>query len=272
MLMIHATTGLPLPPSDLGEEVSPWSILTTYRGSIAHGMWRPNTDVNSYDDVDLQAVVIPSEPYYVGLKEFGSKGTKIIQHGPWDINYYEARKAVRLMAKGNANLLAMLWVEPAHILSSTSAGALLLQNRDLFLTKAIYRPLDGYAHGQMEDMKKKEFFGYMGDRRKKLVDQFGYDPKAAAHLIRLLRMGVTVFEEGYFEVYRHRDAEELMAIKRGVWTHERVLDEAAHWFERMKIACVNSSLPEEPDWEKVSALCEKMVLSTWDERRELNRG
>jgi len=38
--------------------------------------------------------------------------------------------------------------------------------------------------------KKGENIGYLGDKRKQLVLKHGYDAKNAAHLIRLLRMGI----------------------------------------------------------------------------------
>lgn len=56
----------------------------------------------------------------------------------------------------------------------------------------------------------------MGERRKALVRRHGYDTKNAAHLIRLLRMGIEFLQSGELLVDRSgHDAGELLAIKRG---------------------------------------------------------
>ncbi len=56
--------------------------------------------------------------------------------------------------------------------------------------------------------------GYMGEKRRELVRRVGYDAKNAAHLIRLLRMGIEFLTEGTLYVER-ADAAELLSIKRG---------------------------------------------------------
>ena len=113
-----------------------WNILLAYRGSVAHGTYRPNDDPNSIDDIDLMGFFIPPVDYYYGLNKYGiNKGTKEIVRDVWDIVVYEYRKVVRLLANGNPNLLQMLWLEPNMYLSITPAGQLLLDNRDLFATK-----------------------------------------------------------------------------------------------------------------------------------------
>ena len=38
-----------------------WVVLAAYRGSIAHGMYVPNTDPTSIDDKDVMIVVVPGD-------------------------------------------------------------------------------------------------------------------------------------------------------------------------------------------------------------------
>ncbi len=52
-----------------------WCILHAYRGSIAHGMYEPNSEPGSIDDKDTMAVCVPPIEYYFGLREYGSRGT-----------------------------------------------------------------------------------------------------------------------------------------------------------------------------------------------------
>ena len=49
----------------------------------------------------------------------------------------------------------------------------------------------------------------MGEKRKAIVRKYQYDVKNAAHLIRLLRMGIEFLETGELRVFRAMDAEEL---------------------------------------------------------------
>lgn len=235
-----------------------WSILTAYRGSIAHGMYVPNTDPNSIDDKDVMAVCVPPIEYYFGQKNFGSRGTKEIFEGEWDIVIYELRKFIALLAKGNPNVLSLLWVDERHILSITEAGNLLRERRDLFATKMAYESFVGYAYGQLKRMTHLACEGYMGEKRKKLVQKFGYDTKNAAHLIRLLRMGVEFLNEGTLHVTRE-DAGELLQIKRGEWELERVKEEAERLFKKIDGAAERSTLPAAPDKNEINTLSVEVV-------------
>lgn len=82
-----------------------WCILLAYRGSVVHGTYRPNNDLNSIDDIDLMGFCMPPVDYYYGLNKHGiHKGTKEIMEDVWDIVVYEYRKAIRLLENGNPNL------------------------------------------------------------------------------------------------------------------------------------------------------------------------
>lgn len=197
-----------------------WAILHCYRGSIAHGMYTPPTDPLSIDDKDTMAICVPPKEYFLGLKNFHSRGTQEIKKDEWDIVVYEIRKALALLGKGNPNMLSMLWVEDKHYIKIAAAGQLLLGNRELFVGRHVYRHFTGYAHGQLHRMTHHSFQGHMGAKRKELVELFGYDTKNAAHLIRLLRMGIEFLKDGCLYVERH-DAQELLAIKRGEWSLDK---------------------------------------------------
>lgn len=229
-----------------------------YRGSIAHGMYIPNSDPNSIDDKDVMAVCVPPVDYYFGLKRYGSRGTKEIKRGEWDIVIYEAQKMVSLLQRGNPNVLMALWLEAEYYLNITPAGQLLIDNRELFVGKHVYRAFTGYAHSQLKKMTSFTFNGYMGEKRKRLVEQFGYDTKNAAHLIRLLRMGMEFMVDGELYVKRH-DAQQLLQIKRGEWSLEQVKTEAERLFASAEQAYIQSKLPEESDKDSINKLCTQIV-------------
>jgi uncharacterized protein len=126
-------------------------------------------------------------------------------------------------------------------------------------------PFVGATHEMMEVVKRyrgerRRYYsgGYMGKKRRELVMRVGYDAKNAAHLIRLLRMGVEFLNEGRLQVERE-DAQELLAIKRGEWPLERVKEEAERLFRLAEEAYLKSSLPAEPDHQRAEELCVKII-------------
>lgn len=242
--------------------LSRWNILHVYRGSIAHDMYIPDTDPDSIDDVDTMAICIPSKPYYLALKQYGSRGTREIKYGKWDIVVYELRKAIQMLAKANPNILSMLWVDEKHHINVSPAGQMLLDNRDLFATRRAFKAYEGYSYGQLKRMTAFKFEGYMGQKRKELVERYGYDTKNAAHLIRLLRMGIEFLDTGTMSVARP-DAAELLEIKRGGWPLEKVNVKAKALFAMLRIAENRSPLPSEPDYDKINQLCIEMVEAQW---------
>lgn len=233
--------------------LSRWNCLTVWRGSIAHGTYVPNDDPLSIDDKDLIGICIPPAPYYVGLRQFGSRGTEEIVSDPWDIVVYEHRKALTLLAKGNPNMLCMLWAPPEFTTHYTAAGEALLASRSLFATKAAFPAFRGYAQSQLKKMQRGVYHGYMGEKRRALVDKFGYDTKNASHTIRILRQGIDFMLTGELEVYRS-DAEELLAIKHGEYSFDTVRRMAEELDHALARAGEKSKLPEWPDWGKINEL------------------
>ena len=258
-------------PADLIREhksLGPWAILMAYCGSIAHGMYVPSKDPNSIDDKDVKVICVPPTEYYLGLRQFGSRGTQEIKRNEWDIVAYEARKAISLLAQGNPNMLTLLWALPNHYIHVSAAGQLLQAHRYVFVGRHVYRSFVGYATSQLHKMTRQKFEGYMGEKRKALVEQHGYDTKNAAHLIRLLRMGIEFLKDGDLYIMRH-DAAELMAIKQGGWTLERVKAEADRLFKVAEETYLASTLPVGPDMDRVNSLAVDVVQTAWKEQRTL---
>lgn len=236
-------------------------ILCGYRGSISHGTYIPDTAPDSVDDIDIMGVYLAPPKFYIGLGR-GRRYQKAIEHlhGKYDVVYYELRKFANMFLNSNPNVLSLLWLDEPHYLRITEQGQLLIDVRDAFLSKRrIYKAFTGYAYGQSKKMTHFNKQGYMGAKRKKLVERFGYDVKNACHLIRLLRMGIEILETGKINVFRE-DADELKDIKTGKWTLEEVKKESTILFEAAKDAFANSVLPDEPDIEKVENVVIKILL------------
>ena len=118
--------------------------------------------------------------------------------------------------------------------------------------------LDVVKAQQFRKLHKEHFSGYMGEKRKALVQKHSYDVKNAAHLIRLLRMGREFVETGTLQVYRTTDADELKAIKRGRWTLTEVQAEAERLFAGLEEATQASALPPTPNWTAANLLLKRL--------------
>jgi hypothetical protein len=118
-----------------------------------------------------------------------------------------------------------------------------------------------------EELRKKYFGGFMGDKRRNLVKRVGYDSKNASHLIRLLRMSVEFLGTGEFKVKRTGlDAEELLDIKRGNWPIEQVKQHAQELFAQARETYEKSTLPEEADSAAAEMVTMEIISSNLSSR------
>lgn len=89
-----------------------------------------------------------------------------------------------------------------------------------------------YINAEREYYKAKQLYNSWvswnkerNPQRKELEIKFGYDLKHASHLIRLMRMGYEIISTGKVIVDRtNYDADELLQIKNGYWTYDKVLE------------------------------------------------
>lgn len=218
-------------------------ILLGYRGSQAHGTYRPNTDPNSTDDIDVMGVMIHNKEAYLG---FGRQETFERFEDPWDVVIYDIRHFVKLLVKQNPNVMSMLWLRPNDYMKIDPAGAALIRNKELFVSKQAYKSFTGYAYSQLHKMTHGVHKGYMGEKRKKLVEKFGYDTKNASHLIRLLKMGIEFLATGQLNVMRE-DNTYLVDIKNGMYTLKYIQDEAQRLFALAEEGLTRSKLPTSVD-------------------------
>ncbi|MBL8900236.1 MAG: nucleotidyltransferase domain-containing protein [Planctomycetes bacterium] len=96
--------------------------------------------------------------------------------------------------------------------------------------------------------------------RAELERRFGYDTKHAAHLVRLMRMGLELLQHGELHV-RRADAEELRAIRDGALSYDELLAQAAALEARVAEAARETVLPAEVDRGAVEELWWELVRS-----------
>lgn len=241
-------------PTDQPFNVEDRTILAGYMGSHSHGTYVAPKD-NGIDDKDIMGIYVPPKQYYLGLQKHDHIDCWV---DDFDIVMYEAKKFMGLLLKNNPNVMGLLWLEPNLYVKKNRYGTALIKNREIFSSKLAYKSFTGYAFSQLKKMSGSEFKGYMGDKRRKLVEKHGYDTKNAAHLIRLLRMGIEFLATGELNVMRH-DASQLIDIKQGKYTLEEVKDMANKLFPKAEEALIHSKLPSRPDYKKAEELLIEIV-------------
>jgi len=241
-----------------------WSIVVATRGSQADGT------ATAVSDTDLIAVCVPPKKYYLGLSTYGSDGSKEIkQFADWDIVVYELHKFMRLLKGGNPNVLPVLFLEDDMYVRNSEAMRALRDHRDMFISKHCHKPFVGMAHGQLKRMTRWETTRKLGEKRKKLVETYGYDTHNAASLIKTLRQGTELLRDGRMYLDRRNiDAAEIIAIKNGQWSMEKIQAEADRLFGEANEALLTSTLPETVDDDAINDFTVQLVLTAWKGRDE----
>lgn len=83
-------------------------------------------------------------------------------------------------------------------------------------------------NGHVQKLKKRKVNKKTG-KRKAAVDQYGFDPKFAYHIVRNLNEIEQILTEGDLDLQRGR--EQLKSIRRGEWTLEQIEE----YFERKEL-------------------------------------
>lgn len=94
--------------------------------------------------------------------------------------------------------------------------------------------------------------------RRELEVKSGYDTKHASHLVRLMRMGYEILTEGKVIVKRP-DAEEILNIKNGGWTYEKVMEYAKEMQAKLDAVYKTTTLPRSVNNEKLNEIYHKLT-------------
>lgn len=224
-------------------------ILAGLRGSHAHGTVIDPGQPNATNDLDVFGISVRPYAFYLGMGGWHNSQVNWDTGGDeFDILVYDLRKMVYLLSKGTPNTLDMLWLRPEDYFLVTPAGRVLLDNRDLFLTQGTLDALLGYAMSQFQKMERGAYEGYMGTRRKEMVDYYGYDIKNAAHCFRLLNLGIELITKGTMHSYRpDSEVECIKSIKRGELSFDEVREIVDRLFEYFQELNLESQFPARPD-------------------------
>jgi predicted nucleotidyltransferase len=230
-------------------------------GSQLHGAKLALTD-----DLDIYGVFIEPPEHALGLTRLDhyvwSTAGDDRRNGPDDIDVtlYSLRKWASLAAKGNATTLHFIYAPVSPEISS-SLWEQVVENRALFLSKKSGHQFQRFAESQLRRLKG-EGVGKHGIRQE-YVRNFGFDTKAAMHLLRLLFEGIELLTTGWITLPRP-EKDLLISVRTGEFgSMEKVLRFADEKFADLEEAERNSPLPDGVDMERVSRFVASLYLEHW---------
>ena len=120
-------------------------ILLSFGGSIAYGTDLPGSDI------DLRGIMMNPQEELLGMEaDFGQK-----VFSETDTVIYSFKKMLGLLMACNPNTVEILGADPEDVLIATEAGKMLLDNKDIFLSKRAYKTFGGYALSQLNRLENR---------------------------------------------------------------------------------------------------------------------
>ena len=240
--------------------------FVTLGGSVAHGT------ATADSDIDVKGFYIPDEDYYLGTdSELPDTHIGKLETGSTQIEseFHEIRKFARLALSCNPTVIETLFTDRKYHVRSSAWASILIKERHCFLSKRAFKSFNGYAKQQVHRMVTgEEPTRKMGAKRKALIEKHGYNTKNAAHVIRLLMMGLELAEKGTITVERP-EKELLLNIKQGKWSLLEVSGLAGRLFNQFREIedSGKAQLPDQPDTARVSYLVREIVKEQLELRR-----
>jgi catechol 2,3-dioxygenase-like lactoylglutathione lyase family enzyme len=154
--------------------------------------------------------------------------------------YWELQKFLVMALKANPNILECLYSPLVD--KVTPIGERLLAIRDRFLSQMIFQTFNGYALSQFKKIEQD------------LRNHGEVRWKHAMHLLRLLMTGTATLREGRVPVHVGPRRDELLAVKRGELSWEKVDAWRQELHRDFEQALAETKLPERPDYEAANGL------------------
>jgi uncharacterized protein len=168
----------------------------------------------------------------------------------YDFTIYSIVKFFQLCMENNPNMVDTLFVPQRCVLQCSRIGQAVRDNRKMFLHKGSYHKFRGYMFAQMHKIASKT--NSTNEKRKKSIEDFGFDVKFAYHVVRLGLECEQILLEGDLDLERNKEV--LKSIRRGEWTLERIQEWATQKERQLDELYQKSTLRHSPDEQFLKSL------------------
>lgn len=223
------------------------TIFKCVSGSRAYGF------SNKDSDVDLRGIFMPNPECFYGLTNYKDP----IETTNPDKVLYSLKKFVNLALANNPNVLELLYVDSPDLIIESCEYINKIKNiRKEFLSKRIFKTYLGYVKAQMHKLKLGGNIGSItNEKRAYNISKFGYDLKAASHVLRLLFQGIGLAREKHISIPLTKgEAHVCRIIREGKIDFKDFVEDTNGYIELFKILERDTDLPDEPNFELVNDL------------------
>lgn len=230
-------------------------ILLGEYGSSSHGVAIGSSD-HDYMGIAIEPkrAVFGLDSYeHTVLKEGASGEATAADDNEGTI--YALRKFVKLAEQGNTAIMSALYLP--HYAVRDELGDYLVAHRDLFQSRSVLKRFAGHLARE-----KRRMTGELAEKvlRPQLVEEFGFDTKAAYQAVKLGFHGRRFAREGRLEIpFPKEEREYIISVRRGELATEAVQELLTETIEFLDAEAETSTLlPERPDREKLNELLQEL--------------
>lgn len=213
-------------------------------------------------DIDLTGVCVEPPEVALGMltgQPFQQYQNHVpgekIQPGAEDKTVFSLRKFAYLCASGDPNLTPMLFTPTSEVRTEWSDD--LQRCREVFISKYTGYRFFGYAKSIAAEQVVKDTM-----RRSELIDKYGFDTKAAYHMLRVAHTGTQLMTTGEITLPM-KLAGHLVDVRLGMYSRDDVLSEFHHQMDLLDGAINSSDLPYQPDYTKINEWVARLHLLYW---------
>jgi uncharacterized protein len=198
-----------------------------------------NLNIES-SDTDYRGVYLESDHQIFGLEKAEPS------HFPSskDDTIYSLKQFVNLLAKGNPNILELVWLQPEfYEILDPIFEMFFIDCRKMFLSKSVGKSYLGYAKSQIHLVEKNSRAEHSRN---------GYDAKAAMHVFRLLYQLKHLLLHKNPQVFvNHETRKFLLRVRDGSMFRsiDDFKEEANAWFNEIDSLLEDSYLVDKVDHE-----------------------
>jgi len=212
----------------LGKETVEKLILSGYEipyfiisGSHLYGT------ANEDSDIDFRGVFFSSLNQRLGFSykedvDFGEDG-----------KLYEVKKFMKLLADNNPNILEWIFAPRSNVFRlDPDFKEIVFKDKQQYVNpKMIQVKFGAYCMSEMSRLKKLN--GKTGEKRRKIIEEYGYNTKSASNVMRIACGGIDLISHRHLKLpYENREL--LLEIKNGKYSFEEFMSIAMPKIEKLK--------------------------------------